>query len=217
MCPGSEAEELAGDSSQDAQPAPSQPPPEPETGHKCTVFFFDWDDTLLPTSQLRLDKPIADKEFAMLDAKASELLEFCILHGRTMLVTNAKLEWVQQTAEEHLPSVAKILNRIEVVSARDTFESKIPNDPVAWKVEAFCNIKENSKIMANLIAVGDSWAEMVAIREVAKLYHLSYFKAVKLKEEPSCTELHKQLGLLKSRMAEIVQADRNLSITLTRK
>mmetsp|Transcript_68518 Transcript_68518/g.164549 ORF Transcript_68518/g.164549 Transcript_68518/m.164549 type:complete len:228 (-) Transcript_68518:274-957(-) len=226
MSPGAKVEDIVEDTPADI-PDKGKITSEPEIyeelefterGSKHTVFFFDWDDTLHPTSHLRLEaKPIPDKELALLDSKVTEMLEFCMERGRVMLVTNAKLEWVRQTARESMPQVARLLRHIEVVSARDEYEEKFPGDPVTWKVQAFCAIKENSKVMANLIAVGDSLAEMLAIREVAKLYHVSFFKAVKFKEDPSCLELSKQIALLKTRMEEIVQADRNLSITLSRK
>mmetsp|Transcript_94368 Transcript_94368/g.177632 ORF Transcript_94368/g.177632 Transcript_94368/m.177632 type:complete len:270 (-) Transcript_94368:144-953(-) len=182
----------------------------------CTCIIFDWDDTLFCTSHMhsRRINPPDHLELQKLDSEASRILEHAISLGTTKIVTNAVGGWVEQTSKEHLPKVNALLHKIEVVSARDKFEHKYPNDPVTWKVEAFCAIKENSGIIANLTAIGDSRAEMIAIQEMAKLYHISFFKAVKMQESPTCLELRKELQLLNKKIEQIVNGARNFRISL---
>jgi len=180
----------------------------------CTCMIFDWDDTLFCTTHMHSGKQIAAGELQKLDDAASQILAHALLLGITKIITNAKGGWVEDTAQRNLPQVYALLDRIEIISARDLFEHKHPEDPVTWKVEAFCAIKENSKVVANLTAIGDSEAEMVAIREMAKLYDISFFKAVRMKSRPSCQELRKELKILNDKLDTIVNGVKNFSISL---
>jgi len=194
-----------------------------DCGHKrmthCTCIIFDWDDTLFCTHHMysKTMRPLEPAELCKLDDEASAILSHALALGMTKIVTNAQGGWVEQASQKHLPKVSALLDRLEVVSARDKFEHKHPNNPVAWKVEAFCAIKEDSQIIANLTAIGDSEAEMVAIREMAKLYRISFFKAVRMKEMPSCLELRKELKLLNEKLEQIVTGAKNYTVGLTSK
>lgn len=106
------------------------------------------------------------------------------------------------------------VDRIAIVSARDCFEHLYPGEPSLWKKEAFCAIKEDSRLIANLTAVGDSEAEMSAIRELAKLYSVAFIKAVKLREEPTCKELRKELAFLQDKLTKLVTSARCFSIKI---
>ena len=41
-----------------------------------------------------------------------------------------------------MPTLARHLEGVEIVSARDKYEELFPDDPTRWKVEAFCQVKE---------------------------------------------------------------------------
>merc|ERR1719464_1273965 len=106
----------------------------------CTCIIFDWDDTLFCTTHVHSAsmKPPDPAEVYRLDSAASAILARALSLGTTKIVTNASGGWVQEAARNMLPKVHALLDRIEIVSARDKFEHLYPNDPVAWKVEAFC-------------------------------------------------------------------------------
>eukprot|EP00438_Fugacium_kawagutii_P006321 Skav230353 [mRNA] locus=scaffold1251:55870:56223:- [translate_table: standard] len=116
-----------------------------------------------------------------------------------------------------MPTLARHLGDVEIISARAKFEKDFPDDPTQWKVEAFCQVKENSQTIANLVALGDSTAEMAALHAMAKLYHISYTKTIKFKARPRCIELQQEICLVEKKLATIVSAVRNYDIRLQQK
>jgi len=182
----------------------------------CTIIF-DWDDTLLCTSAIQSTRPPVAKDFLALEAEAVKLLELAKTLGTVIIITNAIEGWVQHSAEKYLPTLAKHLKDVEIVSARARFEDKFPDDPTQWKVEAFCQVKENSQTIANLVALGDSTAEMEALHAMAKLYHISYTKTIKFKGRPRCVELQQEVSLVQQKLTNIVTAVRNYDIRLQQK
>jgi len=185
-----------------------------KTQGSFSCIIFDWDDTLFCTSHKHSGRRLSSTDIEKLDDAGAKILKAALELGMTKIVTNAATGWVESTAQKHLPQVYAILPQIEVISARDQFKEQHPNDPVTWKVEAFCAIKQDSKAIANLTAIGDSEAEMVAIREMAKLYDIAFFKAVKMKADPTCQELHKELKLLNGKLQQIVHGAKNYNINL---
>merc|ERR1712154_683247 len=102
------------------------------------------------------------------------------------------------------------------MSARDMYEHRFPDNPMQWKVEAFCKVKEDSTTIANLIALGDSSAEMEALHAMAKLYHIAYTKTFKFSEKPLCSELRKEIRLVQKKLKQIVHSVKNCDIKLQR-
>lgn len=108
------------------------------------VIIFDWDDTLLCSTEIKesaidINNPCS-KDIRKLEAAVIRVLQTAMELGRVAIVTNANLSWVQATASIFLPAVLPILERIEVISARQTYESRWPGDALAWKVEAFLDV-----------------------------------------------------------------------------
>mmetsp|Transcript_64908 Transcript_64908/g.79424 ORF Transcript_64908/g.79424 Transcript_64908/m.79424 type:complete len:273 (-) Transcript_64908:361-1179(-) len=202
------------------------PPPAADTVYKpreerprqhCTLIIFDWDDTLLCTSALQSAKPPSNQELLALEREAVKVLELAKTLGTVIIITNAVDGWVEHSCGKHLPTLAKHLSDVEIISARAKFEEQFPDDPTKWKIEAFCQVKENSQTIANLVALGDSTAEMAALHEMAKLYHISYTKTIKFKARPRCVELQQEICLVEKKLATIVSAVRNYDIRLQQK
>jgi len=192
-------------------------PREERPKQHCTLIIFDWDDTLLCTSAIQSSRPPSHNDVLALEAEAVKLLELAKSLGTVIIITNAIEGWVQHSSEKYLPTLAKHLKDVEIVSARSLFEARFPDDPTQWKVEAFCQVKENSQTIANLVALGDSTAEMDALHEMAKLYHISYTKTIKFKARPRCVELQQEINLVQQKLASIVCAVRNYDIRLQQK
>lgn len=192
------------------QPREKRPP------QHCTLIIFDWDDTLFCTSAIQSSRPPAEEKLSAIESEAASLLAEAKKLGTVMIITNASGGWVEQSCQQYLPKLATCIADIDIISARDKFEDAYPGDPTKWKIEAFCQVKENSKAIANLIALGDSSAEMTAITEMAKLYHISYTKTIKFKERPTCSELQKELNQVNRKLPQIVQAAKNYSIRMER-
>lgn len=192
-------------------------PREERPRQHCTLIIFDWDDTLLCTSALQSGKPPKDQELLALEAEAVKLFELAKTLGTVIIITNAINGWVEHSCAKHMPTLAKHLENVEIISARAKYEERFPDDPTQWKVEAFCEVKENSQTIANLVALGDSTAEMAALHAMAKLYHISYTKTIKFKARPRCVELQQELCLVEKKLATIVSAVRNYDIRLQQK
>merc|ERR1719454_653813 len=70
--------------------------------HTLSVFLFDWDDTLFPTSALTsLGPKSLDEAFKAIDAAVAELLSLAIATPRShvVILTNANISWVHHAAE----------------------------------------------------------------------------------------------------------------------
>ena len=193
------------------------------------LFFFDWDDTLLCTSYLvptgalndmeisKKDKPI----IASLDSLASKLLAKTIKLGYVFIVTNGAPGWVELSSTKFYPETAKVLKNVKIISARGLCEKKLPGDMRQWKTKAFkyaldtIQIKRN--IPTNIIFFGDSIIEMDSSYNVKECFSNAYLKTIKFKENPSHTELEKELKIIFSQLDSILTNFKNLSIKVTRK
>ena len=82
-----------------------------------------------------------------------------------------------------MPGLIPLLNQINVVSARSTFESTFPDSPLKWKFYAFqqnlLNVFACAEKRKNIISMGDSHVEREAIRAVTRGYPNTTCKSVK--------------------------------------
>ena len=193
------------------------------------LFFFDWDDTLLCTSYLvptgalnemevnKKDKPI----ISSLDSLASKLLSKTLKLGYVFIVTNGAPGWVELSSTKFYPETAKVLKNVKIISARGLCEKNLPGDIRQWKTKAFkyaldtIQIKKN--IPTNIIFFGDSIIEMESSYNVKECFSNAYLKTIKFKENPSHTELEKELKIIFSQLDSILTNFKNLSIKVTRK
>ena len=112
-------------------------------------------------------------------------------NSQTIIVTNAQRFWVYYSAEQLAPKTYEIIRkRIPVVSARQLYEKKFPNDPSRWKTRTFIDLynkpleelmntkdkkinknlnlckkfsfSKRADTITNLIIIGDSTNEMNA-------------------------------------------------------
>ena len=193
------------------------------------LFFFDWDDTLLCTSYLvpsgalndmevnKKDKPI----ISSLDSLASKLLSKTLKLGYVFIVTNGAPGWVELSSTKFYPETAKVLRNVKIISARGLCEKNLPGDIRQWKIKAFKyaldTIQINKNIPTNLIFFGDSIIEMESSYNVKECFSNAYLKTIKFKENPSHTELEKELKIIFTQLDSILTNFKNLSIKVTRK
>lgn len=181
-----------------------------------TIIIFDWDDTLLASSWLasqgfRLDSAIpkeAVDQLKMLESAVLSLLNKAFLFGEVHFVTNGENGWVELSARKFLPRVYELLHRVTIVSARSTYQTRFPDCPETWKVEAFRNTfrqcfenkmeVESSwqKSCRNLISFGDSHHERNALKRVTSDMKNTYCKSVKFVERPTLEQLERQLKII---------------------
>jgi len=77
--------------------------------------FFS-EETRIPEKDIEKIKKLESSVFNILSA--------AIKKGDTYIITNAAPGWVEYSANRFYPEVAKILNKITIVSARGDYEKK---------------------------------------------------------------------------------------------
>lgn len=122
-----------------AEKSPTQGQMPPGWPHLSeTVIFFDWDDTLCPSSVLsklgfnksffKAHNSLDRKEIGMQlqgalnkhSEVAQELLRASAAHGKVVVVTLAIQDWLQATIQQFLPSLGSVMEElgVEVIYAR---------------------------------------------------------------------------------------------------
>jgi hypothetical protein len=199
-----------------------------------TVIVFDWDDTLLASSFLsangyRLDNEMPpnaeiDGHLRELEAAVCALLSHALCFGHVNIVTNAETGWVQLSAQKFLPGVVPFLSRVNVLSARSTFEPHHPDAPLKWKFYAFqekltgvfgASGLASSERRKNVISFGDSHVEREACRAVTRGMPNTRTKSVKFAERPSMEQLRRQIELVTNCFQYIHTHDGDLDLQLT--
>ena len=193
-----------------------------------SLIIFDWDDTLLPTTfltprgyydeNLELNEKDKDK-IAKLEFSVLRLLDIALKRGDVYIITNAGKGWVEYSAEKYYPSILKLLKKIKIISARDEYEKQFPNNSKMWKIKTFLDMKTkfDSKLVTNIICLGDSIIEIEAGRSLASQFSQAFIKTVKFKEGPKPEELHKQLTLVANQFPSIYSSIKNLTIRVEKK
>eukprot|EP00419_Tripos_fusus_P014973 CAMPEP_0172751272 /NCGR_PEP_ID=MMETSP1074-20121228/151244_1 /TAXON_ID=2916 /ORGANISM="Ceratium fusus, Strain PA161109" /LENGTH=295 /DNA_ID=CAMNT_0013583551 /DNA_START=26 /DNA_END=909 /DNA_ORIENTATION=- len=175
-----------------------------------TLIVFDWDDTLLCSSAIN----VAQWNLALLkqlERLVEATLQLSMGLGETIIVTNGNVSWVQDSANQFLPGLVPLLNRLHVISARALYEEAYPGDPFSWKRQAFKEVMKTRRMRVqqdngiNLVVLGDSPAEMEAAHSAAKVFagH-SLVKTVKFKEAPTAQQLLGQLQRVCCELGTIV-------------
>ena len=195
-----------------------------------TIFFFDWDDTLLCTSflipilnsQNNSEKiKIIRKNLKNLDENVSKLLLITLDKGLVFLVTTAAPGWVEFSSTTFLPMTAKILRKINIFSAKGLYSKNYPGDPRQWKIKAFKYITElyniNTKLVSNLICFGDSLIDLEAIENLKNMFFNAYVKIIKFKECPHPIELEKEVWIATSQLDYIIKKVKNLTLKVSKK
>ena len=156
-----------------------------------------------------------------LDNLVSKLLLKSINIGFVFIVTNGAPGWVELSSVKFYPKTSKILTKIKIISARGLCEKKFPGDMRQWKTKAFKyainSIKINKNIPTNIICFGDSIIEIEASYNIKECFPNAYLKTIKFKENPTHTELEKELKIISGQIDSILTNIKNLSIKVTRK
>mmetsp|Transcript_14772 Transcript_14772/g.44520 ORF Transcript_14772/g.44520 Transcript_14772/m.44520 type:complete len:363 (+) Transcript_14772:92-1180(+) len=185
-----------------------------------SIFIFDWDDTLFPTSALVANGPEKlSPAFQLIDQLAAQLLGAALAMplSHVMLLTSANLNWVYQSARDFLPRVSRLLEapaeNMHVVSAhRPRHEggaaggSAQAHEAARRKLEVVRTRAEGLQaLIAELgvsafqaISLGDSPYDLEAAHELARLLRAeaSYVKTVAMMPRPRESELYGQLRAL---------------------
>lgn len=195
-----------------------------------TLFFFDWDDTLMCTSfimpivnssNLNINIKKIREKLKNLDENISNLLNKALERGIVFIITNASSGWVEYSSTNFLPLTAIILKKIKIYSAKGLFSKKYPGDPLQWKVMAFKYVIEsnniNTKIISNIICFGDSHIDLEAMEILRYYFNNGFIKVIKFKENPHLVELEKQIFIVISQLDFIIKKVKNLTLRVSKK
>jgi len=202
-----------------------------------TCAIFDWDDTLLCTSFLNLSNgelgESGARQLRSIEHAVVRLLESSQRAGHTFIVTNSVSGWVEYSAAQYIPAVVPLLENVRIISARDRFEAKFPEEGNRWKTEAFLDVERelDAQVTCNIISLGDNSMEMDAAHVLGGALDVAAgrcsgsgsvspcvrVKTVKFQERPSPEELLKQLELVLQKFEKIVESPKGLTICLERK
>ncbi|TDH71911.1 hypothetical protein CCR75_000767 [Bremia lactucae] len=226
------------------QPPPPTQVAEPQHTTR-PLIILDWDDTVLPNTHLsKLGFFSEDVVFKLpeecvpvLEELATEVENFlraCLKIGPCCIVTNAESGWVERSSQRFLPNIVPLLEQMTIISARSSFESVYPGRPIEWKIAVYRDllvkrglgqaaVVENHGIYVHqqkretqqLIAFGDAQVDRYAIQYVARRTPNTQLKSIKLLENPSMTQLQKQLRLLGGFLVQLSCHDETLDLELS--
>jgi hypothetical protein len=191
------------------------------------LFIFDWDDTLFPTASLSKHglltgraRPSQEqwRQLAELAERTIETLEAAQREGAVMIITNAAEGWVQQSCMHFTPSLAPVLQRFPIISARASFEPLGISCPTEWKRRAFEREVDSlsqmlpEEAVVSLVSIGDSVHEHLALLSAAKKMVGYSAKSLKLAEKPSIEQLVDEQVLVAGALEDIVAHEGDLDI-----
>ena len=171
------------------------------------IFIFDWDDTLLCTSVLSPngyfdeDREISTstlERISKLEKYVKQILLKAVEKGDTYIISNSELGWIKYSCQRFFSQVYELLNKIKVISARDLYEEKYPNEFKMWKIKAFNDIINNYSLNlpTNIIIFGDSSEDIEAGYNLKSKFRNGFLKFIKFMEYPLISDIKNQLVLL---------------------
>lgn len=202
-----------------------------ESANVETLLIYDWDDTLFPTTWIRKHALLEAREagtmlsseqtalLASLADRASLTLQKAIQIGKVVIVTNAEQGWVETSSRLFMPSLIALLNAVDVVSARSTYEQRT-HHPSEWKRLAFEHEVElfygSSRVgeQRNIVSFGDSMHELNALMAVTKGIPNCCGKSIKFLDAPSPKQLMEQHELLAESFLDIVEHNGDLDVEI---
>jgi hypothetical protein len=198
-----------------------------------TLFIFDWDDTVLPSTWvqqqgLRLDSSSQlsqwqREQLAEVAHTAAETLRIAKQHGTVVLVTNAERGWIELSCSKFMPTLCPLLENVKALSARTTYESPELSSPLDWKKYAFeseihriygLEVCSDSDRPKNVLSLGDSLHEREALLRATSSLPNCRSKSLKFVERPDIAQICKQHSLVTSCFDRIVHHDGDLDLCI---
>jgi hypothetical protein len=187
-----------------------------------TLIIIDWDDTLFPTSwmvkhniNLQETYKLHIKYFNKLDEQLYSLLKDILLCGDVVIITNATTSWIH-TSLSVLPKTKKLMEYIELVSAREKYQKYVVMDN--WKKHTFMDeINKRQTQYNNIISIGDAEYEYNALVNLYKESNIKhkYLKAIRFLKTTNNNKFIEQLVLLHHNITHICKLTRHTDIIIT--
>jgi hypothetical protein len=180
-----------------------------------TKIIFDWDDTLMCTSVILKNVGYNFDEMDQLEQNIINVLLISITLGKVYIVTNAELSWVIYCVDNYFLKLKNlsILDFVTIISARDLYHIKYPDNPLIWKISTFDTVCRETTTN-NVIAFGDAPNDRTAILSVVYNMNDCRIKSYKLCEFPDIKVMNNQLEFIIENLYNIVIINKNIDIEL---
>jgi len=196
---------------------------------KKTLFLFDWDDTLCPTSWIENRPEMKRSAFETVQRRrqgedweslaeqaraVSELVHAAQALGSVAFVTLAQRPWVNVSIRAYMSEIKDELCKVDVFYARESIIQSHMGCPwTAMKRQAMqkalTSVSSPLDEWDSLISIGDSEVERRAAldlgRELQSRGALKWTKTVKLTERPSVSQLTSQVRTLREQLVELAE------------
>lgn len=130
-------------------------------------------------------------------------------------MTNSVRWWVKDSCARFLPTLLPVVEELQIISARSSYERSYPDDPGAWKREAFKEVVRQRPGATNLVVLGDSMGEIRAARGAhASMPRPSLVKTVKFREFPTSEQIQGQLCRALCELDDVVGCGDHVSAEL---
>ena len=196
-----------------------------------TIFLFDWDDTLFPTSYLSVNgiyngsliklTKMEIQNIKLLEIYVREILSMSIERGKVFIVTNSSNGWVEASCKQYYKSILPLLNKIKIISCRQIFDGKLPVKSNLWKLLTFNYIIHSfdHSLLTNIICIGDNDNEIEAGKSLNKYFNNNncFIKTILFRKEPNLNEMNKQLLLVSNQFLKIYSRTKNINIKVEKK
>lgn len=214
-----------------------RPSTELDLSRSLSVFLFDWDDTLFPTTALAsLGPERLGEALNAVDTIVAELLTAVLATptSRVVILTNARSSWVHHAVQNFMPNVHTLLGahqdgQLLLLSAhRDrsqfTDAGSYEEAMRSSKCEAVRSLSTALRPVVDelqaqsfqVISVGDQPHDLVAAHALWGLmfseecgFEQSFVKTIAMKPMPTGVELAKQLGTLCKALPKLLNAARS--------
>ena len=200
-----------------------------ETIKNNTIFIFDWDDTLFFTTHLNPSKNTnfyyesqrEKKLMNTIEYYIAEILKKALDKGIVLIITNSSDGWVNACSKFYYPNLLPILEKINIISARELYQDEYPNDPVTWKIKTFNDLKQKFNfekcLVSNIICIGDDNSEILAAKKLGEGFKNCLVKTIKFREKPNLTDLIKQIILINEQIMRVYNYPKSLTIHVDKK
>lgn len=201
-----------------------------------TIIIFDWDDTLLPSSQvseldpLTLSQATIDALMVCEKSVINVLSHVVNIFKHVYVVTNAEDKWVELSMQKYYRVLQhhNVLEKVLIISARSNYQHKNPSDPMQWKYYAMYDISmsvfgntsgsdlsnHQSQNRKQIISFGDNHSERNAVLGLSKIFPDIYTKSVKFTEHPEIHRITEQLDTVKKSLKYLTEYPGHLDLCL---
>jgi hypothetical protein len=188
-----------------------------------SLIILDWDDTLFPTSWVKINKKNLFSDFDInkhltcfthLDNIICNLFNAFFKDNKIIIVTNASKNWVIKSSQV-IPNASKFLvNKIEIISARDKYEYIYPLNVDLWKTKTFHDVMHENMEYDSIISIGDDKYEFIATINLYKENINKICKTIRFLKSPNYNDIIQQLEILIANSDKICNTRNNMDLLI---